>query len=155
APRATSPTWCARRTRPPHRPAPLPRSCSRSSRIATASPSRAGTAATATRSSTARSALLDARLIRDPVDLPGLAAVDRERLLEVRRPRRDVRPHEAAQHGPALPDLLVVELAAAVLELADRRDVEAASLLVRPVQAPLVRGRRVQPHRHALDVPGA
>src|SRR5918998_4645816 len=60
------------------------------------------------------------RVRRDPVDFPGLAPVVRERLLEPDGIGRDVRDDEANKNGPAVKRLLVVELAAAVLELADR-----------------------------------
>src|SRR6201999_2531491 len=82
--------------------------------------------------------LFDPGLIGDPVDLPGLAAIGRERLLEVGGGRRHLRPDEADQDVAAVDGVRGVELADAVLELADLGDVEPADLLVRPVDAPLM-----------------
>ena len=60
-------------------------------------------------------------LVRDPVDLPGLASVIRVGLLEVSRVRRDLRPDKSNIDSSALPQLLIVKLAAPILELANGR----------------------------------
>src|SRR5690606_1767478 len=61
------------------------------------------------------------RINGDPVDLPTLAAILRERLLEPHRIRIDRRNHKPHQHRPSLVLLLVVELPNPTLEAADRR----------------------------------
>src|SRR5262249_54193679 len=84
---------------------------------------------------------LDPRLVGDPVHLPGLPTIVGEGLLEVRRRPCDVGPDVAHQDRSALPDLLVVELAPPVAELAHGRGPERRVLPRRPVQGPLLRGR--------------
>src|SRR5690242_18260658 len=58
-------------------------------------------------------AIVDARLIGDPVDFPGPAPIGGVGLFEMRRIRRDLRPDVANEDGSAFPELLVVELPAA------------------------------------------
>src|SRR6185312_10924303 len=54
---------------------------------------------------------------------------------------------------PALPHLLIVELAASVFELANhRRPVQGAVLAIRPIDAPLTRLRIVKTKGEAFDV---
>src|SRR5262249_31444901 len=86
-----------------------------------------------------------AHVRRDPVDLPGLAAVGREGLLEPARVGSDVRDHEPHEGGPSADRLLVVELASSVPELADRGRPEPSAGAARDVQAPLPRLRVVEP----------
>src|SRR5258708_30770761 len=60
-------------------------------------------------------------LVCDPVDFPCLASIGRVGLFEMGRIRRDVRPDKSNIDGSALPEFLIVELAAAILEFADHR----------------------------------
>src|SRR5438477_10645838 len=64
---------------------------------------------------------LQPRVRRNPVRLPGLAAVVGERLLESNRVGRERRDDEADQDGASVERILAVELAAPVLELAEDR----------------------------------
>src|SRR5262249_11125111 len=98
--------------------------------------------------------LLDARVDGDPVHLPGPPAVIGVRLLEAARVRRDVGDHEAHEDGAAVERLLVVELAAAVLERADRRRAQGAGPDVGEVEAPLPRLGVVEPQADAFEVTG-
>src|SRR6188474_2927195 len=84
--------------------------------------------------------VLDALDVLDPVRLPGLAAVLGERLLPAARVRLDVVPEVAHQDRLAVPDLVVVERAGAVLavERADGgRQRQPAQSVRGPVDAPL------------------
>src|SRR5262249_40196111 len=76
----------------------------------------------------------------------------REGLLEAARVGRDVRDHEADEDRAAVERLLGEELAAAVLELADRGRAQGAARAVREVEAPLARLRVVEAQAQALDV---
>src|SRR5262249_29979016 len=89
--------------------------------------------------------------IGDPVGLPGLAAVRREGLLEVGRRARDARPNPAHEDAPAFVQLLVVELAPSVLELADADRLEEALPGAHPVERPLPGGERVQPDGEGVE----
>src|SRR5258708_6120158 len=65
------------------------------------------------------------RELADPIHFPRLAAVVGERLLHPRGRRRQIEPDVPNEDGPALPLLLVEELAALAGELAgDRREVD-------------------------------
>src|SRR6185369_8823060 len=105
---AVHPAWCARRSR--------------------LSPGRSESSPAPRRPS------LDPRLVGDPVHLPALSAIVGEGLLEVRRGLRDLRPDVAHEDRPALPRLLVVELAAPVAELSHRGNSKRRALLRRPVE---------------------
>src|SRR5262249_43379730 len=96
----------------------------------------------------------DARVRGDPVHFPALAAVVRKGLLEapgVGAERGDDEPHE---DSAAVEGLLVVELAAAVLELADGRLAQRPAARIGEVEARLAGGRVVEPEAHALEVAG-
>ena len=71
--------------------------------------------------------------------------------------RGDVRPDESNIDASAFPEFLVIELAAAVLELADHRLnglAEGGVFAVGPVDAPLAGLRIVDAQGEALDVAG-
>ena len=93
-----------------------------------------------------------AGLVGDPIDLPGAAAVAGERLLKVRRAGRHARPVVADKNGFAVNGVGGVEVAAALLERADLRRVEAADAVVGPVEAPLAGGGIVEAKSEAFDV---
>src|SRR5271157_5890176 len=82
--------------------------------------------------------VVNPRLIGDPVDLPGLAAVVGEGLLEMGCVGSELGPVKANQDRLAVDGVLRVELADAVLELANLGRVENADLLVIPIESPLV-----------------
>src|SRR2546427_12058448 len=79
-------------------------------------------------------------LVRDPVDFPGFAPIIRERLFKVGRIRGDVRPNKSNQDCSTIRArwFRVEELAAAVLEFADRGRAHGAALASGPIEAPLV-----------------
>src|SRR5580692_7684348 len=93
-----------------------------------------------------------ARLVRNPVHFPGLAAILREGLLKVRRAGGGIRPKKSNQDHFAINRILSVELAASILEFADLRRVQNANLAVGPIQPPLVGLRIVQPHGQTFDM---
>src|ERR1700722_2411619 len=96
---------------------------------------------------------VDAILIRDPVDLPVLAAVVRERLLEMWRLGPEPRPIEFHQNALVIERVLRVELAMPRRELPYLRRHDESILAVGPVQAPLARLRIEEPQREAHDLP--
>jgi hypothetical protein len=65
--------------------------------------------------------------------------------------RCNVRPNVPHQHHPIVDHFLIVELAAAVSELTDRRNTERSDRAVRKAQTPLVRCRVVQAKSQTLD----
>src|SRR5579883_3277047 len=94
----------------------------------------------------------DTPLIGDPIGYPRAAAVGGKRLLEMRRHRGDPRPDIADENVAALVQVVRIELADAVLELADIGwSADGPTLARCPVEAPLTRLRVVEPQRHALD----
>src|SRR6202035_573922 len=92
------------------------------------------------------------RVGRDPVDLPGLASVVREGLLEMARRRSDVRDDEPHANGSAIQGLLIEELAASLLEFTDRGLAQGAVIGVGVIEAPLVGLGIVEAQRQTLDV---
>src|SRR5215467_12980291 len=87
-----------------------------------------------------RRSLLHSGLVGDPVHLPGLASVIRERLLKVSGVRSDIRPYISTQNDSTIDCVLAVELASAVLEFADvGRAAQNALPAVGPIEAPLAR----------------
>src|SRR4029079_18770664 len=100
--------------------------------------------------------VLDARVERNPVRLPRFAAVVGERLLEAAGAGGDAGDHELHEKRAAVERFLIVELAAAVAELADRRLRHLAVRGVGEVQRPLLRLRMIETHADGLEVaPGA
>jgi len=96
---------------------------------------------------------IHARISRDPVYFPCLAAVLREGLFEMAGVWRDVRNHEANENRPAVEHLLIEKLAASILELANRRRAHRTSAAVGEVEAPLMRFGIVEAQAQALEVP--
>ena len=96
--------------------------------------------------------IASAGLVGDPVDLPGAAAVGGERLLKVWRSGGHAGPVVADKGGFAVDVVGGVEVAAALLERADLRRVEAARAVVGPVEAPLAGGGIVEAESEAFDV---
>src|SRR5580698_5383458 len=82
--------------------------------------------------------ILDQGLGDDEVRIPDLAPIVREGLLETAGGRRDVHDAEPDQDGPAVVGLLIVELAAAIFELAGHRNAQSTRLRVGEVDGPLV-----------------
>lgn len=82
--------------------------------------------------------LADPRLVRDPVDFPGLAAIVRKRLFKVRHIRVGVRPDKSNLDQFAVEGVLAVKLAASIFELADLGRDDGAILAVGPIETPLV-----------------
>jgi hypothetical protein len=72
-----------------------------------------------TRSCKRSASLADARAVIDPVDLPGLAAVLRKRLLKVRLVVAHRLPRVADDHSASLPRVCAVEFAVSVAQLTD------------------------------------
>src|SRR5688572_25902809 len=72
----------------------------------------------------------------DPVGLPALAAVDRERLFPLRRVRGDLRPGEATKDMPAFVDLLRIKFPDPIFEFADHGHIQDPARASRPVNAP-------------------
>jgi hypothetical protein len=95
---------------------------------------------------------VDAGLVRDPVDFPVLAAVVRERLLEMWRFGHQRGPVELDQDAFVIAHVLRVELAMTRLELSDLRYHDESVPAVGPIEAPLVRLGIEKPHRETLDV---
>lgn len=98
------------------------------------------------------SSLLHPRIGRHPVDLPGLAAVSREGLLEADRVGVERRDHETDEDGASVEVFLVVELAASVDESADGRLSQRSAAAVGEVETPLARPRVVEPKVQAFEV---
>jgi len=90
---------------------------------------------------------------RDPVHFPSLASIVREVLLKTARIRRDVRYNEPNKDGSALQCFLVVEFAASILELADRRLAQSAAVGVGKIEAPLVGLWIIEPQVQTFEVP--
>src|SRR4051812_39066622 len=82
---------------------------------------------------------LNARINGDPVHLPSLSSVCRERLLEPAGVLGNLTDHEAQQDGSTVEHFLVVEFATPVLEFANRRCGHRACRGTGEIQAPLVR----------------
>src|SRR5512138_2377894 len=78
--------------------------------------------------------LLDSCIRCDPVHFPALAAVAGKRLLEAAHVGGLALDDELHEDRAAVQRVLVVELAAAVPELADRRDRQRAAAAVREIQ---------------------
>ncbi len=95
------------------------------------------------------------RVDRNPIYLPGLAAVSREKLLELAGFWFDVRDNEAHQDRASVEILLIVKFAPAVTEFANRRRAERARFAARKIQTPLVRLRIIQAQIERLDVSGS
>src|SRR6185436_15791203 len=94
------------------------------------------------------------RIGGDPVHFPCLASIRREGLLEMAGVRCDVRDDEPDENGAAVEVFPGVELAAAVLELADRRWRHRAAAAVREVEAPLAGLGVVEAEAQAFDATG-
>src|SRR5689334_4237344 len=90
--------------------------------------------------------------VGDEVRLPGLAAVARKRLLDAMRIRFDVEPYEPREDRAAADVLLIVELAATVLELAEHRRAHHAVVAGREELAPLVRAGVVEEEAEILEM---
>src|SRR5579871_4146826 len=95
---------------------------------------------------------VDAGVVRDPVDLPALAAIGREGLLEVACIGLDGGDHESHQDGPAGEAFLIVELRNTVPEFTLRGCTHGTPRAVGKIQAPLMRLRVVEPQGQRLDV---
>src|SRR5579862_6572881 len=94
---------------------------------------------------------VDPCLVGDPVHLPGLATVRRERLLEVGGARREGRPVETDQDALLIQRILSVELPMAVLECTDLRDGNHTVLTVGPIESPLAGLGIIETQRKSLD----
>ena len=77
------------------------------------------------------------RVRGDPVDFPRLPPVIREGLLKMARGRRDVGYDKADEDGSAIECFLGKELAAPILELADRGLAHGAAVAACKIEAPL------------------
>src|SRR5579862_9583917 len=88
--------------------------------------------------------IIYSRLVRNPVDLPCLASIIRERLFKVRCIPGGIGPNKSNVDGAALPRLLVVKLTTSILELADHGLFYKAILAVGPIDTPLMRLRIVK-----------
>src|SRR5258708_20188109 len=75
---------------------------------------------------------------RDPVHLPGLAAILRERLFKAEGLRGDVRKNKSHLDGSAVERFLVVELAAPILEPAAHGLAQCAVPSAGPLAFPLL-----------------
>ena len=89
----------------------------------------------------------------NPVRLPRFASIGRKRLFKIARILRDVGPAEPDKDRSSLEELLVVELAHAVLVLANHGILQRRCCGVCPMQAPLMRMRVVEPQRQPFNVP--
>src|SRR5258708_1051077 len=89
----------------------------------------------------------------DPVHLPGLAAILRERLFKAEGLRGDVRKNKSHLDGSAVELFLVVELAAAIREPADHGLARCALAAVGPMDVPLVVLGIVETRRRTFEVP--
>src|SRR5215472_6156407 len=92
-------------------------------------------------------------LVDHEVQLPGLAAIGREGLLETTGSGREHRDIEAHQHAAAVVVLAVQKFSATPIEAADGRRTEDARRTARNVHAPLVGLRVVETQRQVLEVP--
>src|SRR5205814_6985371 len=96
-----------------------------------------------------------AREINDEVRLPCFAEVLGECLLKVIRVWRYIGEELSNENIFSVQCLLIVELAATFFERAEGRWIrEHPFLRVRPVKAPLMRLRVVEPQRQALETTG-
>src|SRR5450432_1444324 len=82
--------------------------------------------------------IIYSRVLRDPVQFPGLAAIVRKCLLEETRRRSDFRPNIPNEYHPSVEDLLIEKLAAAVLEFTHGRNAQRATSAIRRIEAPLL-----------------
>ena len=85
--------------------------------------------------------VFDTRVGCDPVDLPRLTAVVRERLFETARVRAGALDDEADEDRPAVQRPLAEEFAAPVFELAGDGRGQGAARAVRKIEAPLASSR--------------
>src|SRR6185436_11388011 len=81
----------------------------------------------------------------------GLAAIRRERLLELARVRVTAADDEAHEDRAAVERFLIVELAASAPELADHWRRQRTACAVREVQTPLARIGIVETQRETLE----
>src|SRR5262245_30806823 len=77
-----------------------------------------------------------ARELHDPIGLPTLAAIVRERLLPSRGVGTELGPREEDLHGPTVVRVVAIELTAIAVEAADHRREERALLAVDPIDRP-------------------
>src|SRR5207249_4063401 len=78
--------------------------------------------------------------LHDPVGLPGLAAVGRERLFPTAGIRGVDVPDEAVENVPAFEHFLRIEFSARAIELADHWHIHSSRMAAgRPIDAPLAR----------------
>src|ERR1700722_20923597 len=89
---------------------------------------------------------------RGEIWFPGFSAVVGEGLFEMVGIRSDVRPDNPNEDGSAVVRLLIVELAAAILEFTDGRCADRAVAAVGKIQAPLMRLRVVQKKSQDLEM---
>src|SRR6201999_2415586 len=94
-------------------------------------------------------------LVRDPVHLPGFAAVGGEGLLEVRCAGAHAGPVKADEGGFAVDGVSGIEVAVTVAEVADLGRVDAADAAVGPVEAPLARLAIIETQCQTFDVAAA
>src|SRR5580704_16505650 len=95
------------------------------------------------------------RLVGNPIHFPGLPAILRKRLLEMRHLCVSLRPNESNNDHSAVQRVLSVELTRSILEPSDLRGNEQAVLAVGPCEVPLVSLGIVGAQREPLDVPGS
>src|SRR5205823_14530684 len=87
--------------------------------------------------------------LHDPVGLPGLAAVGRERLFPTAGIRGVDVPDEAVENVPAFEHFLRIEFSARAIELADHWQRHSFRMAAgRPIDAPLARCGIIETHRH-------
>lgn len=99
------------------------------------------------------SELVRPRQVRDHVRFPRFSAIIGEGLREFVGIRRDARPNDSHQDGAAAERLLIVELASAVLEFANRRrHAHYARPAIGEIHAPLMGFRVVQEEAQILKV---
>src|ERR1700722_2919643 len=94
----------------------------------------------------------DQRIISDPIEFPRLAAVIREKLLEVTGSRADLDDHKAHKNGSVSKGFLVDEFSAAIMEFTHRRCARRSDGAVGEVQAPLIGFWVVQTQREGFNV---
>src|SRR5580704_14901592 len=80
-----------------------------------------------------------ARLICNPIDLPGLSTIGREGLFRVSRGRSDIRPDHPHKKSLAVKCVLAQKLTASISEFADVGRIQDAGLAAGPIEPPLVR----------------
>jgi len=81
--------------------------------------------------------IFHSRVYRDPVHLPGLAPIARERLLKSARVGSNVRNNKSNKDSSAIKHLLVIKLAAPIFEAADCGLAQTAALAVGEIKTPL------------------